>query len=217
MINVLLNVYEFDAPWARDVLGGVLKQGMKACVLTMSHGREIPDGAGWDRAYGWGGFIRRDLERAFGAYGIQETDISFVSWFHDTAQTAARKLDEADVLFLTGGLPDVFFERMQAMKLVERLQQFPGVVMGASAGAMVQFLEYHITPDEDYDAYCYHQGLGLLDGFELEVHFADTPVQRECMARYQKERGKPLWAMCNDGGLLVRNGEITPMGRVFQR
>ena len=76
--------------------------------------------------------------------------------------------------------------------------------------------EYHITPDEDYDTYGYYPGLGLLEGFEPEVHYAASEVQKESIRRYLRERGKPIYAMTNQGGLVVRDGEITPMGKVHR-
>lgn len=215
MTNVLLNVYEFDAPWARETLKTVLRPGMKACILTMSHGREIPDREAWEKAYLPGGFIYPALTGPFAAYGIE--DISWVSIFHDTPETASEKVKKSDVLFLTGGLPDLFLERMERLQLVPLLKEFPGVVMGASAGAMVQFREYHITPDEDYDSYGYYSGLGLVDGFELEVHYAETPVQKESMARYLREKGGVLYPMYNDGGILFRDGKLTLMGHVAEK
>jgi hypothetical protein len=39
-------------------------------------------------------------------------------------------------------------------------------------------------------------------------------VQQESIQRYQKERGKTVYATTNSGGLLVRGGEITCMGDV---
>jgi hypothetical protein len=214
MTNILLNIYGFDADWAYETLRSVLTPERRVCVLTMSHGQEIPDGTTWEKLYGPGGAIYRDLVAPFGSYGIPEEQISWVSWFHDTPETAQEKLRKADVLFLTGGLPDVFFQRLQGFGLVEAIRRFQGIVMGASAGAMVQFREYHITPDEDYSTYGYYPGLGLLNAFELEVHYTGSLVQREAVQRYLHQRKKPLYAMCNDGGLLVQDGVITPMGNV---
>lgn len=212
--NVLLNIYEFQADWAKPVLGEILKPEHRVTILTMSHGEEIPDKKTWESLYLPGKQIYSVLTGAYGAYGIPEENIQFVSWFHDTPETALMKLGEADVLFLTGGLPDVFKNRLESWGLVEPIQRFPGIVMGCSAGAMMQMTEYHITPDEDYDAYGYYPGLGLLEGFEPEVHYAASEVQAESIQRYLRERGKPVYAMTNQGGLVVQNGIITTMGQV---
>ena len=212
--NVLLNIYEFQTDWAKPVLGKILKPEQRVTILTMSHGEEIPDRKTWESLYLPGKQIYAVLTGAYGAYGIPEGNIQFVSWFHDTPETALMKLGEADVLFLTGGLPDVFESRLEEWGLVEPIQRFPGIVMGCSAGAMMQMTEYHITPDEDYDAYGYYPGLGLLEGFEPEVHYAASEVQTESIRRYLRERGKPVYAMTNQGGLVVQNGIITTMGQV---
>lgn len=182
-------------------------------ILTMSHGDEIPDRKTWEKHYLPGREIYNVLTGAYGAYGIPKENIQFVGWYHDAPETALEKIGEADVLFLTGGLPDVFYSRLEEWGLVEPIRQFPGIVMGCSAGAMMQMTEYHITPDEDYDTYGYYPGLGLLEGFEPEVHYAASEVQKESIRRYLRERGKPVYAMTNQGGLVVRDGEITPMAR----
>lgn len=216
MTNVLLNIYEFQAPWAMEYLQSILHGDQQVAILTVSHGNEIPDGTAWKNLYDPGKEIYRVLTGAFGAYGIPAEQIHFVSWFHDTPDTALEKIGEADVLFLTGGLPDVFYDRLEQWGLVEPIRLFPGIVMGCSAGAMVQMTEYHITPDEDYDSYGYYPGLGLLDGFEPEVHYAASPVQKESIARYLHERGKTVYAMTNRGGLLIENGQITKLGDVTE-
>ena len=216
MTNILLNIYEFQAEWAKPVLGEILKPEHRVTILTMSHGTEIPDKKTWEHLYLPGQEIYNVLTGAYGAYGIPEENIQFVSWYHDTPETAPMKIGEADVLFLTGGLPDVFETRLEEWGLVEPIQQFTGIVMGCSAGARLQMTEYHITPDEDYDSYGYYPGLGLLNGFEPEVHYAASEVQKESIQRYLRERGKPVYAMTNQGGLLVQDGVITPMGEVYR-
>ncbi len=214
MKNVLLNIYEFQAPWAYDVLKDVLSPEMKVCILTMTHGQEIPDQETWEKWYTPDSHVYGILTGAFGAYGIRPENISFVGLYQDDHASAADKIMGSDVIFVTGGLPDLFFERMAEMDLIETIHTFDGVFMGCSAGAMVQMTEYHITPDEDYDTYGYYPGLGLLEGFEPEVHFAGTEVQMESIARYIDERGKKIYAMTNNGGLFVDGERIIPMGEV---
>ena len=210
--NILLNVYEFHEPWAKNTLKKVLKKGMKVAVLTMSHGEDISDGDAWMKLYGEGRPVNEILKKAFGSYGI--TELTYVSWYHDNANSALEKVNSADILFMTGGLPHLLYDRMLKWKLVDKIKKFPGIVMGASAGAMVQMKEYHVTPDEDYPRYCYYKGLGLLDGFEPEVHFAATEVQMKSIARYQKERNKLVFAMANDGGLLIDGSQVSVFGNV---
>ena len=39
-------------------------------------------------------------------------------------------------------------------------------------------------------------------------------MQQESIVRYLRERGKPVYAMTNQGGLVVEQGRIIPMGEV---
>ena len=48
-----------------------------------------------------------------------------------------------------------------------------------------------------------------------EVHYAASSVQKESIARYLRERRKKLYAMTNQGGLLIENGKITMMGMLL--
>lgn len=212
MKNILLNVYEFHEPWAKNTLKKVLKKGMKVTVITMTHGEEIPDGEAWEKLYGEGCPVYEILKKSFGSYGI--TDITYVSWYHDDENSALEKVISADVIFMTGGLPHLLCNRIREWNLMESIRRFSGIVMGASAGAMAQMKEYHVTPDEDYPRYGYYKGLGLLDGFEPEVHFAATEVQMKSIARYQKERKKLVFAMANDGGLLIDGSQVSVFGNV---
>ena len=214
MKNVLLNIYEFDAPWAYETLKNVILPGMKVAVLTMSHGEEIPDAAVWEGLYLPGGRIYEVLTHTFAAYGIPAENMTFISWYHHDGAYAKRVLEDSDAVFLTGGLPDRFCDRIRQWGIEEELRDFDGVMIGVSAGAMMQMKEYHITPDEDYDSYGYYEGLGILEGFEPEVHFCDSEIQRESIARYRSERNKSVYAMTNQGGLLVENGTITTLGDV---
>ena len=61
MTNVLLNIYEFQAPWAMEYLRNILHGDQQVTILTMSHGDEIPDGKVWKNLYGPGKEIYRVL------------------------------------------------------------------------------------------------------------------------------------------------------------
>jgi RimJ/RimL family protein N-acetyltransferase len=94
------------------------------------------------------------------------------------------------------------------------IQRHSGIVMGFSAGAMIQMAEYHITPDEDYESFGYFKGLGLIHSFDLEVHFKSTQVQLDCINRSIRETGRPVYAMEDEGALIVADGKVVTIGKV---
>ena len=61
----------------------------------------------------------------------------FINYFTDTKESARQKIEWANVVYFTGGLPDRMMDRIIDFDLVEPLKKFDGVVVGYSAGAVV--------------------------------------------------------------------------------
>ncbi len=214
-MNILLNLYNFHEDWAREVLDGVFHRDMTVCLLPLSFDRDwIHNKQEWKFEYGPKGKCRQELMEPFMAYGIPKRNIRVVNYFNDTPESAREKVESADVLFFPGGFPDQMMERLYQLELVDVIRGFDGIIMGASAGAMIQFDTYHITADQDYDEFQYHEGLGFLDHFEIEVHYEGTDVQNEAIERVMNERELPVLAIGNQGGVVVDGPDIIPMGDV---
>ncbi len=206
--NVLLNTYAFHEPWAQSALTGILHPTMRVTVVAFSFN------AGMDEMQAASEGHRRDLLPAFAAYGIPQAQIELVNWFRDTPETARKKIRNSDVLFFTGGWPDHMMYRLHRWGLVELIESFDGIVMGCSAGAMVQVQDYHITPDADYSDFGYYHGMKMLDRFDIEVHYKETELQHRSIHRVLREKKRPVIAVYNDGGVIVRGDQISTMGRV---
>lgn len=121
----------------------------------------------------------------------------------------------ADIIFLTGGLPDQYLDRLEEFKLDILIKQSNALIIGASAGALIQIDHYHITPDDDYPIYQYQRGLGLVSGFEVEVHYCHSQIQNQGIERVIKEKGLPTYTIANDGGLVVEEKIIKPFGNAY--
>ena len=212
MVNVLLNYYNFDGDWARPHLEKYVK-GKKVLILPLAY-REFQ---AWDydsflAIYGKGGEKYPAITRPFIEYGLKEDDLDWLNPYDGKDHVA--QIRNADLLFFTGGMPEKAIKRMEELGIVDAVKHFDGVIMGASAGAMLQLDVYHITPDEDYSEYGIWHGLGLVKGIDLEVHYLATPIQQQCSAQAAKELGLPIYQMWHEGGLLIDGGKITVMGSV---
>lgn len=207
--NVLLNTYAFHEPWAQPWMSRLLQPWMRVTVVALSFNAGDTEEIAKTEGH------RRDLLPAFHFYGIPEENIYLINWFRDNPITAREKLRKSDVLFFTGGWPEHMMYRLRVLELVEEIERFGGIVMGCSAGAMVQLKQYHITPfpADGYDRFCYMEGMDMLRDFYIEVHYMETDLQHESIRRVRQEKKKPVFALYNDGGLLVEGDCITPMGR----
>lgn len=212
MVNVLLNYYNFDGEWARKKLTPYVRG--KVLIIPLAFREwEINDEVSWQAIYGEGGEKHDNIMRPFYAYGIEPSDIKWLDYFDKSVDHTAE-LAEADVLFFTGGMPEKAVARIDELGLRAAIQNFDGVVMGASAGAMLQLARYHVTPDEDYAEYGLYDGLGLVRGIDLEVHFLDTELQNACTERATGDLGLPVCQMWHEGGVLVEGNNVVTMGHV---
>ncbi len=213
MTNVLLNYYNFDGEWAKDKLAPYVT-GKRVLILPLAF-REIQawDFASWQAIYGKNGEKYQNIINPFLAFGIAEEQIVWLNCF-DKMQDHIALINNAEVLFFTGGMPEKAIAWMEKLGITDAIKNFNGTVMGASAGAMLQLERYHITPDDDYGSYGLWQGLGLVKGLDLEVHFLDTDLQNECTKRAVDDLKLPVYQMWHEGGLIVDVDGVHILGNV---
>lgn len=214
-MNILLNHYNFDELWAEPALKDILMPGMKLAILPFSFPEDTTRDD-WDAQFHPNtGQHFQDIVYPFYHYGIRPEDIRTVCCFRDTADQAREVIEHSDILFLPGGYPDLAMKRLDTMGIRNAVEGFPGIVMGASAGAMMQLAEYHITPDEDYLEFSYEKGLNFIHDFYIEVHYENTGVQNASINKVLAQRKKPVYAMENHGGLIVgKDNQVTMLGGV---
>lgn len=222
MINILLEGYEINAPWLYDDLKKYILPNQSIAVIAFSfRDNEVKNSKDWDSLYSKEkGIYYNGIVDGFTAYGISEDNITFVNYFKDTKESAVQKIQKADILYFTGGRPDRMMDRIKEFDLTDVLRKHKGIVMGYSAGAVIQLSEYHLSPDKDYKEFQYYDGLGYLDDFYLEVYYEETAVQNEAIQRVIAERGKTVYAtVLQSGAILVDNGNFKLLGdvKVFDR
>ncbi len=217
MVNILLEGYDIDAPWLYGALKPYVRPSDRVAVVAFSfRDNRVKAAEDWDRLYGKEqGMYYGGITGGFAAYGIRQEQVSFLDYFRDTKESAAEKVEGADILYFLGGLPDRMLDRIEEFGLTDALMRHKGVVMGYSAGAVIQLAEYHLSPDEDYPEFAYYRGLPYLDGFYLEVHYEGTPVQKEAIRRVLAEKGKPVYAAAlRAGAVVAEDGEVRTIGDV---
>lgn len=220
MINILLEGFDIDTPWLYDELKNYIKPYHSVAVVAFSFRDNcVKSLSDWDALYGKDkGKYYSGIVGGFKPYDIPEEKISFINYFTDTKETAAQKIKTADIIYFTGGLPDRMMERIKEFDLYDVLMQHNGIIMGYSAGAVIQLAEYHLSPDDDYSEFRYYEGLPYLSGFYMEVHYEETEVQDASIRRVVVERGKTVYATAfKAGAIIADNGNIRLLGdvRVF--
>lgn len=217
MVNILSSSAVYSAPWCREELQPFFHDTTKVLIIPFSF-RDDVDTSGklqelYDPEYGkYYSFVTTPLIEL----GVKAQNITFLDYFDRNIGRALEKIAKSDVIYFTGGLPDRMVERIVDYGIMDALKAYDGVVMGFSAGAMVQLDGYHITPDKDYPEYCECRGIGYVDAFDIEVHFVESEAQLKGIDRAVRSFGKKVYAIAEDGLLLVQDGEIRCIGNVTE-
>ena len=215
-MNILLNINNFSEDWAYDALSEIIKPYMKVLIIPWSYHEDfIQNADDFDREFGKGAPQYEEIAEQFMNYGIKRRNIRVLHYYKDSKRSARSKFFFADIIFFTGGYPDRFLYRIDQAGIRPLIEKFKGIIMGTSAGAMIQFDRYHVTPEEEGQDYEYHEGLGLISGFDIEVHYEDSFEHLSSLIIDLKLHGMPIFALPNRGGMIVDENELTLLGDAF--
>jgi len=217
VVNILLEGYDIDSTWFFDTLKEYIKPYFKVAVVAFSfRDNRVKSCADWNALYSKeSGRFYSGIVSSFAAYGIQEENISFLNYFEDAQESAKNKVKSADIIYFLGGLPDRMMQRIKEFDLEDTLTQHKGVVMGYSAGAVIQFSEYYLSPDGDNPEFRYYKGLPYLHDFYMNVHYENTVAQNESIQRVLEEKKKPVYATAfMKGAIIIDNGKLLTLGDV---
>jgi peptidase E len=210
---MLFSLYNYHEIWAVDTVAKYIDSNDKVLIIPFSFGEDISNDKDWQNAYNKdnGRYYKGVIEPLL-YYGISEENINWINYFKDTKENAKFKIKNSSIIFFTGGLPDKMMLRLMELDLINDIENFTGIIIGSSAGAMIQIAEYHITPDEDYNTFTYNTGLNIIKDFDIEVHYEGTEVQNRYIKKVLMEKKDKIYAITNDSGIIVDNGKVILLG-----
>lgn len=217
MTNILLEGYEINAPWLFDSLKDYIRPFQKVVIIALAfRDTRVKNLDDWNALYEKDhGCYYSGIVGSLADYGIPESQIEFINYFADTPETANQKIRNADILYFPGGLPDRMMERIREMQIYDSILHHEGIILGYSAGAVIQLRDYHLSPDKDYPKFAYYSGFPFIDDFYLEVHYEGTPEQNASIKRILREKHKPVYAThFMNGAIIVDNGTVKSIGKV---
>ena len=219
MVNMLFSLYNFHEAWAKDIVEKYINSEDKVVIIPFSFGNEISNDEDFQNLYSKKGKWYEDVVRPFKSFGIEEENIKWVNYFKDSKENAKEIIKNSNIIFFTGGFPEKMIARLIEFDLTNDIENFKGVIIGSSAGAMIQIAEYHITPDGDYSTFSYNLGLNIINNFGIEVHYEGTDVQNTHIKKVLKEKKEKIYAITNSGGVISDNEEIIILGdtEIFTR
>jgi peptidase E len=217
MINILLSQYNFHEKWCRDEILKYINSNDKVVVIPFAFSEKwISDSAEWQNAYSKNhGKYYKEIVEPFIDLDISENNITWLNFFEDTDEEMKRIIENSHIVFLTGGLPEMAIQRILNKGLLNSIDDSK-IIIGASAGALMQFNNYFVSPDEDYPEFMYSKGLGLIKkNFYIEVHYEESDIQNNCIKKVLKEKTDTVYAIKDAGGIIIDNNKVTLLGHVI--
>lgn len=141
--------------------------------------------------------------RSLGASTVNTVDYS------SSSAEIKEKISESDLVYLTGGVPSVLVERLKKSGISSLLEDFEGVIVGRSAGALALCKKCVIT----YRSSCAVKvidGLGLVD-LTLKAHYKlgqDTKLK-------ELSETQDIFAVPKGSALVCDNGNLSFMNNVY--
>jgi peptidase E len=144
-----------------------------------------------------------DYFRYLGARTVNTIDYS------TNPKVIQEKISEADLVYLTGGVPSVLLERLKKAGVDNLIAQFEGVIVGRSAGALALCRRCVITCRSNKEVKLI-DGLGLVD-VTLKAHYkvANDESLKALSCREQ------IFAVPKGSALVSNNGELSFINSVF--
>jgi len=217
MTNILLSRHDIGKRWCEKDLKKYIKKGGKVAVVAFSFREsEIATKEDWDRYYGVNGTFSAAIEKSFGHYGIGAKDVEYVNYFRDTPSSAKNKVQNADILYFPGGAADKIMTRVIELGLYGVIENHRGIVIGFGAGAQVQLANYRVMSGGKM---LYSLGFRFADGFDVETDYKSDETQNYYISRAVSERGLPVYAIGEEGAVIVEDGVMNLVGdvRCFQK
>lgn len=202
-INILMSRSSaLTAPYAEVVLKDILKKEMNVVVLGFSFFGDLSKEQ-YFKYYGKDSEYALKIANSFKVYNI--SNINWLYYFDMSHEESLKLIKNADILYLPGGAPDLMYERIVNKGLLEILSNFNKIIIGSSAGAMIQLSKYHISPDNEYKKFSLNNGLSYLNNFFIEVHYNRRKKQKSSMRKVRRTFKKPIYTIPDDGLLIIKN------------
>ncbi len=217
MVNILLSLRIFDQPIIKEALKPYINPDSKVTVLTYSFFKMFcSDEDAYEAYYQEGGEYFDKIWDSFSVFDIKKDNFFWIDYYKDSKDEAIKKINAADVIYFPGGAPDEMMDRIREKGLIDALSDPSKTYIGVSAGTMIQFKNYYISPDAEYPKFSEESGLGLVDGFYGEVHYRRRKKQKSSIRKIWRKYHKNMYVIPNDGCIIVDKNGIKTIGTAKQ-
>lgn len=167
---ILFSDYRFDSVWLRDRMRHYFNTNSRILIIAFAFYRDQESNSSefLDKAGKKGIFTKRLLQQ-LSTLGISQEQVDILDFYNDSIYCMQRKIKCANTLIFSGGNCELTYERICALDLLHSIEDFNGLICGASAGALIQQKMYINYLEGNF---VQRHGFGILpdQGWSLIVH-----------------------------------------------
>lgn len=202
------------------VVGCKILPGDKICILPVCcRDPSVKDELSFETYFYGNGSKGECYKDILVKNGASAELISFFNYFNEKLLEHPDELLTYDILLLSGGRMEFGIAHLINSKLLECLFRFEGTIICFSAGGMILFDEYLITPNKVYHELTVKPGLGLLDSssFLIDVHFdQNNLLQRQSIESICNSEKKNVYAITQEGYMVIKDNQVLEINGVFK-
>lgn len=127
-------------------------------------------------------------------------------------EEAQKNLENADVIWLSGGDTPVAFSYMKTYGLDKVIKRYNGVIIGMSAGTINMAETAICTLSCGHKKQEIYDGLGCVK-ISVEPHFVEKQVTDELL---DLSKEYEIYGLCDEGAIVCENNQMTFIGEVYK-
>ena len=205
MYSIFFSRIEIGFSYVESELKKIIKSYYKVVIIPWSFPVEI-DAKGLDEFFS--GSRKERYVGPLRKIEINEDNIIILNCYRDNKDYMKYKINNADVLLLPGGNPEMFYNKVKSADVLDEIKKFKGVIIGESAGTVLQLKNYFITAKNNYyKKFAWYKGFNVIDDpFYIDVHTSNNYRYLKKLATVAKETNKKVYAIY-DNGVIIYNRE----------
>ncbi len=216
MISVLMSKMEIGFPMIKEEIIKYINKNTKVTIIPWSFPVET-DSIGLDEYYK--NKIKAKYFDPFLEIGVEEKNINYLNCYKDNFNFMKKSIMNSDILVLTGGNPEMFYDKVVSTGLLNTIKNFNKIIIGSSAGAELQLSDYFITAENNYyKKFDWYKGFGVIDNsFFFDVHSLNDEKYLNQFNEIAKNKQKDVYAIFNDGVIIYNreNDNVQLYGNVL--
>lgn len=114
-------------------------------------------------------------------------------------------IEKSDFVIIPGGRMETGIAKLREYNLDDVLRNYPGIIVGISAGALLLFPQYIVTPNWAYPMMEVCDGLGIVEkDWFIEVHYDENDTkQMESLNKIKSIVATDIYGIKNTGYIFI--------------